>query len=135
MTGTQASKVPFGKSDGFRRFKLAIKRLIGREPRFSLDLRCKLQKFGVWQVCPDAELKMDIEGAEYGVLTGLLASDLCPGQLLIEFHHRHAGMDKSQTVQAIAALRSAGYGLTDISASGREFMLVLRSELENRAPN
>lgn len=250
MTGTQASKVPFGKSDGFRRFKLALKRLIGREPRFGLDVRCNLQKFGVWRVCPGllreggivyslgvgedidfdlamlekrmevhafdptpnsvdwleqqdlpagfhfhpwavAEqdgsfllyprrlrdgsrsgsmytlvpesadragavevpaktigtivralghdrvdvLKMDIEGAEYGVLTGLLASDLRPGQLLIEFHHRHAGLDKRQTVQAIEALRSAGYGLTDISASGREFTLVLRSELENRAPN
>lgn len=251
MTETPAAKVPFGKSDGFRRFKLALKRLIGREPRLQLELSCPLEKFGVWAVCPEllheggvvyslgvgedidfdlamiekkqmqihafdptpnsvdwleqqglpaafhfhpwavAEkdgsfllyprllkngsrsetmytllpegadtqaavevpaktlativqdlghdwvdvLKMDIEGAEYGVLDGLLTSSLRPGQLLIEFHHRHAGLDKSQTVAAIDALRSAGYGLADISSSGREFTLVLKSALKKAASN
>ena len=43
----------FGKSEGFRRFKLALKRLTGREPRLSIDLRIPLENFGVWQVCPD----------------------------------------------------------------------------------
>lgn len=251
MTEMPAAKVPFGKSDGFRRLKLVLKRLIGREPRLKPDLNCRLEKFGVWQVCPEllqqggivyslgvgedidfdlamiekkqmqvhafdptpnsvvwlerqglppgfhfhpwavAEkdgsfllyprllkdgsrsesmytllpegadprgavevpaktiativqdlghdrvdvLKMDIEGAEYAVLDGLLASSLRPGQLLIEFHHRHTGLHKSQTVTAISALRSAGYGLADISPSGREFTLVLRSRLDRGAPH
>ena len=54
---------------------------------------------------------------------------------MIEFHHRHAGLDKSQTVAAIEALRSAGYGLADISSSGREFTLILKSALKNGASN
>ena len=246
MSENKTEKVPFGKSDGFRRFKLALKRLSGREPRLNIDLRLPLQSFGVWQVCPDllpaggvvyslgvgedidfdlamiqakkmevhafdptpnsvewlkrqempagfhfhpwavadkdgsfflyprllrdgtpsttmftllAEsvdreggvevpaktiarimkslrhdhvdvLKMDIEGAEYGVLDGLLASEIRPGQLLIEFHHRHAGLHKAQTVKAIADLRTAGYALIDISSTGREFAFVLESALK-----
>jgi FkbM family methyltransferase len=242
----RTEKVPFGKSDGFRRFKLSLKRLIGREPRFSIDERVPLENFGVWQVCPDllpsggvvyslgvgedidfdlamirlkgmevhafdptpnsiewlerqdmpgafhfhawavadqdgsfflyprllrdgrastsmytllpqavgqeggievpaktlatiAEtlghrhvdvLKMDIEGAEYGVLVGLLDSDLRPTQLLVEFHHRHTGLDKAQTVRAVANLRSAGYALVDISSTGREFSFVHETGLE-----
>ncbi len=235
----------FGKSEGFRRFKLALKRLIGREPRLSIDLQLPMQKVGVWNIYPDILpregivyslgvgedigldlelvkqknmeihafdptpnsvdwlkqqnlparfhfhpwavadkdgsfylyprvlrdgnlsskmytllpdsanredgvevpaktiatilqtlghdridlLKMDIEGAEYGVLEGLLASPVRPDQLLIEFHHRHAGLDKSQTLAAVAALRAAGYGLADISCTGREFNFILKSKL------
>lgn len=37
-------------------------------------------------------LKMDIEGAEYEVLEGLLALPIKPNQLLIEFHHRFPGI-------------------------------------------
>ncbi len=238
-------KVPFGKSDGFRRCKLAVKRLIGREPRIGTDVQVPLARFAVWKVCPEllprgglvyslgvgedtdfdlamielkdmevhafdptpasvawlqqvqlpagfhfhpwavAEkdgsltlyprrlrdgsrssnmytfvpdaadeegcvevpaktiasilktlghehldvLKMDIEGAEYGVLDDLLRSQIRPTQLLVEMHHRHAGLDKAQTVSAIGALRSAGYGVADISSSGREFTFILKSSL------
>jgi FkbM family methyltransferase len=73
--------------------------------------------------------KMDIEGAEYEVLQGLLGSRLRPRQLLIEFHHRHAGLDPSQTVTAVKTLRDAGYALADISSTGREFTFLLKSEL------
>ena len=74
-------------------------------------------------------LKMDIEGAEYGVIDTLLASDVRPAQLLIEFHHRFKDIDMQQTVDAIAALRIAGYGLTDIAPTGREFSFVKLSAL------
>ena len=246
---SQPEKTPFGKSDGFRRLKLALKRLVGREPRLNTDLQLSLQRFGAWRVCtgmlsqggivyslgvgedidldfalieledmevhafdptpnsadwlqqqnlptgfhfhpwgvekndgsmffyprllrdgsgsrtmytlvPDpaternrlevpvksittiAEnlghtdidlLKMDIEGAEYDVLAGLLSSKLRPRQLLIEFHHRHAGLDKSQTVSAVNSLREAGYALADISSTGREFTFLLKSELDGVA--
>lgn len=245
MSDSKPEKTPFGKSDGFRRFKLALKRLIGREPRLKTDLRVPLEGFGEWQLCTglldqggivyslgvgeDIELdlalielknmevhafdptpnsvewlqgqnlpdgfhfhpwavgredgsmffyprlrrdgsrsqtmytlvsesateqgrievpvksfgtiteslghsridvfKMDIEGAEYEVLEGLLASSLRPRQLLIEFHHRHAGLDKAQTVAAVQALREEGYVLADISNTGREFTFLLQSEL------
>ncbi|NNJ64035.1 MAG: FkbM family methyltransferase [Xanthomonadales bacterium] len=79
-------------------------------------------------------LKMDIEGAEYGVLEGLLASTLRPSQLLVEFHHRHAGLDPSQTVATVANLREAGYALADISSTGREFTFLFRPDLGNVSP-
>ena len=249
MASGQPEKTPFGKSDGFRRVKLALKRLIGREPRLTTDVRRPLERFGAWWVCtellseggivyslgvgedidfdlaliemknmelhtfdptpnsvdwlqqqqlpagfhfhpwgvaendgsmffyprrlrdgshsqtmytlvadPATEqdrlevpvksittimeilghikidvFKMDIEGAEYDVLKGLLASTLRPRQLLIEFHHRHTGLDKSQTVAAVDDLREAGYALADISSTGREFTFLLRSELASTA--
>jgi len=74
-------------------------------------------------------LKMDIEGAEYGVLDGLLSSPVRPDQLLVEFHHRFKDIDVQQTLDAIVALRAAGYGLTDIAPTGREFSFVRLSAL------
>ncbi len=233
----QKPKKPFGKSDGFRRFKLSLKRLIGREPRLKPDRKVALTRFGDWWICADlvregqvvyslgvgedidfdleiikaknvqvfafdptpnsiswlesktlpdqfhyypwaaAEengslfiyprirddgsqsrvmytilpepeahndgvevaaktveqmmndlnhehidvLKMDIEGAEYGVLGTLLNSNIRPEQLLIEFHHRFPDLDVSHTLDAITRLRQTGYSLVHISVTGREF--------------
>jgi len=65
-------------------------------------------------------LKMDIEGAEYEVLEGLLASPFMPYQLLVEFHHRFPGIGISKTVDIIERLRNAGYKIFAISETGRE---------------
>jgi FkbM family methyltransferase len=66
-------------------------------------------------------LKMDIEGAEYGVLADLLAHRIRVKQLLVEFHHRwpHIGVEK--TKQAISALNAAGYRIFNVSPSGEEY--------------
>ena len=245
MTNRDSNRTPFRKSPGFRRVKLALKRLVGREPRMRLDVRMPMETIGGWtlntdllgdgacvyslgvgedirfdlelierkaavvdafdptpnsvrwlagQRLPEAfrfhpiaiaehdgsvwfyprrrrdgsssrmmytmltepadgqggvevpartlagiarelahervdVLKMDIEGAEYEVLRGLLASTLRPTQLLIEFHHRFAGIGLEHTLEAIAGLRRGGYGLANISPSGREFSFVLLSRL------
>jgi len=78
-------------------------------------------------------LKLDIEGAEYVVLDNLLASALRPVQILIEFHHRFPAIGKQRTLDAIAMLRNAGYGLARISSSGREFTLILKSAVATLA--
>jgi FkbM family methyltransferase len=77
-----------------------------------------------------ALLKMDIEGAEYGVLSQMLATPLRPSQLLVEFHHRFRDIDRQQTVDAISALSEAGYALAHIAATGREFSFIQRSAIE-----
>jgi FkbM family methyltransferase len=66
-------------------------------------------------------LKMDIEGAEYGVLADMLAHGIEVKQLLVEFHHRwpHIGVEK--TKQAICALNVAGYRIFSVSPSGEEY--------------
>jgi FkbM family methyltransferase len=74
-------------------------------------------------------LKMDIEGAEYGLIESLLASEVRPDQILVEFHHRFSGIEQQQTLDAIEALKRAGYALADISVTGREFCLVKLSAL------
>lgn len=66
-------------------------------------------------------LKLDVEGAEYGVLRGMLAAGLRPAQLLVEFHHRFPGLGRAETEAAVAALRAAGYRLAFIADTGREF--------------
>ena len=66
-------------------------------------------------------LKMDIEGAEYGVLADLLSSGLRVGQLLVEFHHRWPEVGIEKTKKAIRELNREGYQLFDVSATGEEF--------------
>ena len=65
-------------------------------------------------------MKMDIEGAEYEVLDGLLASAIKPTQLLVEFHHRFPGIGLEKTADVIGRLRDAGYKIFAISEIGRE---------------
>ena len=65
-------------------------------------------------------LKMDIEGAEYEVLDGLLSSPVLPKQLLVEFHHRFVEDGLQRTYDLIERLRGAGYRIFAISEIGRE---------------
>ena len=65
-------------------------------------------------------MKMDIEGAEYEVLDGLLESPIQPTQLLVEFHHRFPGIGLEKTAEVIERLRAAGYKVFAISEIGRE---------------
>jgi FkbM family methyltransferase len=65
-------------------------------------------------------LKMDIEGAEYGVLEGLLSSPIKPRQLLVEFHHRFPGIGLEKTADIIRRLTKTGYRIFAISGNGRE---------------
>jgi Methyltransferase FkbM domain len=66
-------------------------------------------------------LKMDIEGAEYGVLEDLLVSGLAVKQVLVEFHHRRAEIGVEKTKRAIRCLNEAGYRIFSVSASGEEY--------------
>jgi FkbM family methyltransferase len=65
-------------------------------------------------------LKLDIEGAEFAVLDDLLAGDLRPKQLLVEFHHRFAGIGIERAADMIKRLHDAGYRIFAISDVGRE---------------
>ena len=65
-------------------------------------------------------LKMDIEGAEYEVLEGLLVSPIKPSQLLVEFHHRFPVIGIEKTADIIKRLQKAGYKIFAISETGRE---------------
>jgi hypothetical protein len=63
---------------------------------------------------------MDIEGAEYEVLDGLLASPVKPRQLLVEFHHRFVEDGLARTYDVIERLQGTGYRIFAISEVGRE---------------
>ncbi|HET6629975.1 MAG TPA: FkbM family methyltransferase [Woeseiaceae bacterium] len=76
-------------------------------------------------------LKIDIEGAEYDVLDTLPDLAVKPRQLLVEFHHRFAGIGPARTVEAVAALRRQGFGLFAISDTGRELSF-LRADHAHR---
>jgi FkbM family methyltransferase len=92
----------------------------------ALTIATMMQKLGHQSI---GLLKMDIEGAEYGLLENLLTSDIRPDQILVEFHHRFSGIETQQTLDAIHALKGAAYGLAHISVTGREFCFVKLSAL------
>ncbi|MEM6640512.1 MAG: FkbM family methyltransferase [Pseudomonadota bacterium] len=69
-------------------------------------------------------LKMDIEGAEYDVLEQLIESDVRPGQILVEFHHRFFDDGLARTSRVIDGLRRIGYGVLAVSINGREVAFV-----------
>ena len=73
-------------------------------------------------------LKMDIEGAEYGVLGDVLGSGIQIAQILIEFHHHRPEVELEKTQAAVQALERAGYHAFHESKSGYEFSF-LRPEL------
>lgn len=73
---------------------------------------------------PPDVLKLDIEGAEYAVLRDVLAGELRPAQILVEFHHRWREVGARRTREAIAALRGAGYRVADVAPSGLELTFV-----------
>ncbi|MCG8369858.1 MAG: FkbM family methyltransferase [Proteobacteria bacterium] len=70
-------------------------------------------------------LKLDVEGAEYGILEGLAHGGRLPRQVLVEYHHRFPGIGKRRTAESIAALRGLGYRIFAISETGREVGFVL----------
>ena len=71
-------------------------------------------------------LKMDIEGAEYEVLDGMLAGAIRPEQLLVEFHHRFPTIGIEKTAEVLGRLRDTGYRIIAISETGREVSFLYR---------
>lgn len=69
-------------------------------------------------------LKMDIEGAEYGVIDNLIKDKLNIKQIVVEFHHRFKGFKIFETRHAVLKLKNAGYELFAVSPSGEEFSFV-----------
>lgn len=72
-------------------------------------------------------LKLDVEGAEYDVITDIVDSNIRPKQILVEFHHRFDNIGKSKSKIAINQLRSIGYNLYSISSSNEEFCFIATS--------
>ncbi len=69
-------------------------------------------------------LKMDIEGAEYGVINDIEKSAIRPIQILIEFHHRFPTIGIEKSKEAISKIRGMGYRLFSVSATGEEFSFI-----------
>ncbi len=69
-------------------------------------------------------LKMDIEGAEYGVIEDLATSGLPVQQLLVEFHHRFEKAGVEKTKAAIRLLNTHGYRIFAVSPRGEEYSFI-----------
>lgn len=69
-------------------------------------------------------LKIDIEGAEYGVIDDLIKSKIPVRQLLVEFHHRFPTIGPAKTRRAIALLKQHGYRIFAVSPSCNEYALL-----------
>ena len=88
-----------------------------------LTLRSAFRLCGVHR--PDI-IKMDIEGAEYGVLHQALDEGALDGvcQLMVEFHHFLPGLQARQTRQIIARLRAAGFRIGWVGRTNHEYLFL-----------
>jgi FkbM family methyltransferase len=68
-------------------------------------------------------LKMDIEGAEYGVIEDIIGKSIFPQQILVEFHHRFSPFSITDTKRAIQDLMHHGYEVFYVSNNYQEFSL------------
>jgi len=69
-------------------------------------------------------LKMDIEGAEYGVIEDVVDAAGSISQVLIEFHHRFSNIGVEETRKAIRELNRAGFGIFHVSSTGEEISFI-----------
>jgi FkbM family methyltransferase len=69
-------------------------------------------------------VKMDIEGAEYGVIQDMEESGIRPQQLLVEFHHRFPNVGINKTREAIGRLQRMGYALFSVSGTGDAYCFI-----------
>ena len=69
-------------------------------------------------------LKIDIEGAEYGVIDDFLKRRLPIRQVLVEFHHGFfpESIRPSQTIRAIVKMKLGGYRLIHVDVSNHTFL-------------
>jgi len=68
-------------------------------------------------------LKMDIEGAEFEVLTSMIADGVSVGQIAVEFHNSVlAGITRGQTVRMLIKLFGRGYRLIHKEGSNHTLM-------------
>jgi methyltransferase, FkbM family len=77
-------------------------------------------------------LKMDVEGAEYGLLRSIVDCPIPIKQLLIEFHHRIGVGTLQDTIDAVNKLRENGYLLFHVSETSSEFSFLHRSCIQQR---
>lgn len=70
-------------------------------------------------------LKLDIEGAEYGVIDDIVASNVRAKQLLVEFHDRMFSDGRDRSCRAVAILRSIGYRIFAVSSTYEEVSFIL----------
>lgn len=71
-------------------------------------------------------LKLDVEGAEYAVIEDMRRSNVRPGQILVEFHHRFPGVGIRKSTTAITTLRCMEYRIFSVSPNNEEFCFVRR---------
>ncbi len=69
-------------------------------------------------------LKIDVDGTEYEIMPGVLASGIPIRQILLEVHHRMRGLRFKDTLRLIEIMRDHGYRIFSISRRAREFSLL-----------
>ena len=69
-------------------------------------------------------IKMDIEGAEYEVISDIYESEIRPEQILVEFHHRFPGVGIIKTSEALDILKAMGYQQFSVSPTKEEYCFI-----------
>ena len=72
----------------------------------SLSDACRLADFSEIDL-----LKIDIEGFEYEVLENMMADEIRPAQIAVEFHHFFPGISIVKTIKLVASLYRYNYKL------------------------
>jgi FkbM family methyltransferase len=69
-------------------------------------------------------LKVDIEGAEYGLIEDIVNENISVEQILIEFHHRLSSVGTTKTRRALRLLESRGIKISYVCPRFQVFTMV-----------
>ena len=123
-----------GEADGVISFFSAVqggsmRSVRGDEDTIKAELPVKCLQTIVKELDTDCLeiLKMDVEGAEYGLLQSLVSCPIPIRQLLIEFHHRSGVGTLQNTIDAVSELRRNGFLLFHVSETSSEFSFLHKS--------
>ena len=105
---------------------------VSKDQKIEVELKTLQDTMNIFGHTKIDVLKMDIEGAEYGVLDQILNTNVQIGQILVEFHDRFFTDGKQKTIDILSKLRKKDFLIFGISETFDEISLINKNLIKSK---